>query len=416
MAQFNFSPYDAKQQEIDRRAQYAEMLRQQGMEAPQGGMAGGIYVAPSITQGLAQMLKAYGGRKGVETADRQSQALASERQAKMAEALKGYGAGGDPTALLENPDTAMMGAQALAQQQRDRTAAERDAVRFRAQEDRQRKQNEQALLMFKEREAAADARNQASIDARLAAAQMGGGGQAPANVQEWEYYSKLSPEQQQAYLAMKRATGWQNAGGELIAPNPTNPAAPPLARIPRTLPPEQDPALKGEQAAAAAAGRVEGEAGATAQRDLPNAVAGAEQTVGIIDKMLSHPGLSSAVGAKGPAMLFGALDSPIAGTEAADFMALRDQLGGKQFLEAFESLKGGGQITQVEGEKATNAIARMQTAQSEKAFREAASEFRAVVEAAKNRAVQRAGGAQAATPNGAAAQSVDEILKLYEGQ
>lgn len=133
----NFSPYDAQQQEIDQKRLYAEALRQQGMEAPQGQMAGRIYVGPSWTQGLAQMLKAYGGRKGVDMANEEGKALAGERQAKLAEALKGYGAGGDPTALLDNPDTAMMGAQAIGSERAatraHELALERQAARLKQQ-------------------------------------------------------------------------------------------------------------------------------------------------------------------------------------------------------------------------------------------------------------------------------------------
>ncbi len=43
-----------------------------------------------------------------------------------------------------------------------------------------------------------------------------------------------------------------------------------------------------------------------------------------------------------------------------DFNAMLDQVQGGAFLQAFESLKGGGQITQIEGEKATQAIVRAQ--------------------------------------------------------
>lgn len=135
MPAFNFSPYDARQQELDQQRAYAEALRQQGLEAPQGQMAGRVFVGPSWTQGLAQMLKAYGGRKGVEMANEKSQSLAKERAQAMADALKGYGAGGDPAALLENPDTAMMGAQAIGSERaatrQHELAMERQAARLK---------------------------------------------------------------------------------------------------------------------------------------------------------------------------------------------------------------------------------------------------------------------------------------------
>lgn len=104
-----------------------------------------------------------------------------------------------------------------------------------------------------------------------------------------------------------------------------------------------------------------------------------DYTLNLIDDLVRHPGLSAAVGVKGVTggLLLGQV---VPGTDAADFVARLEQIGGRQFLQAFESLKGGGQITQIEGEKATNAIARMQRSQSEEEFKKAALEFRDVLE------------------------------------
>ena len=128
-----------------------------------------------------------------------------------------------------------------------------------------------------------------------------------------------------------------------------------------------------------------------AQNELPQVEAEARQTMGLVDKLIAHPGFSTTVGAKGPSGALAAVGAPIPGTDAADFSVLRNQLVGKQFLQAFQTLKGGGQITEMEGKKATDAIARMDTAQSEKAFKEAAMEFRAVIEAGLMRARGKAG-------------------------
>ena len=82
-----------------------------------------------------------------------------------------------------------------------------------------------------------------------------------------------------------------------------------------------------------------------------------------IDGLANHPGLSSAVGMRVPGWSY------VPGTEAANFASRLDQLQGQAFLQAFESLKGGGQITEVEGKKATDAIARLSQNQSEAAFK-----------------------------------------------
>jgi hypothetical protein len=137
-----------------------------------------------------------------------------------------------------------------------------------------------------------------------------------------------------------------------------------------------------------------------AQAELPQTMANSQQILDLIENVKTDKGLSASVGLRDPfkgALPFGL---NIAGTPAADFQAKLDQLGGKQFLEAFQSLKGGGQITQIEGEKATNAIARMQTSQSEKAFMEALSEFEGIVRGAAERAQNKVGQPQVPMQSG----------------
>ena len=56
-----------------------------------------------------------------------------------------------------------------------------------------------------------------------------------------------------------------------------------------------------------------------------------------------------------------------------------DQLSGTAFLQAFDILRGGGAISQIEGTKATDAIARLRRTQSPQAFKEALYEFADVV-------------------------------------
>lgn len=79
------------------------------------------------------------------------------------------------------------------------------------------------------------------------------------------------------------------------------------------------------------------------------------------------------------------------GSAAADFAERVRQIKGKQFLEAYEQLKGGGQITEVEGAKAESAISRMSLSQSEPEFVAAVKEFRDVLERALQRAKEKAG-------------------------
>lgn len=112
-----------------------------------------------------------------------------------------------------------------------------------------------------------------------------------------------------------------------------------------------------------------------------------------IDSMLKHPGLDTAIG------LSGQLDprNYVWGTQAQGARALIEQAQGQAFLQAFESLRGGGQITQIEGEKATAAIARLQRAQNESDFKAAAKELQDIAAAAYQRAAGRPMPAQANT-------------------
>jgi hypothetical protein len=80
----------------------------------------------------------------------------------------------------------------------------------------------------------------------------------------------------------------------------------------------------------------------------------------------------------------------IPGSNEADFDKLLKQITGATFLKAFETLKGGGQITEKEGEKATEAISRLGRNISEKEFIIAANELRELMATAVKRAETRA--------------------------
>lgn len=137
-----------------------------------------------------------------------------------------------------------------------------------------------------------------------------------------------------------------------------------------------------------------GEAAQQARIDLPNVAAQTQQTIKLVDELVNHPGFSGTVGAKTPFGAAAAIGYGIPGTDAADFMARRNQIVGQQFMQAYQTLKGGGQITEVEGKKATDAISRMSTSQSEAEFKRAADDFKQVLQAGLQRARTKAGVSQ----------------------
>lgn len=140
--------------------------------------------------------------------------------------------------------------------------------------------------------------------------------------------------------------------------------------------------------------------------DLPTALSEAQSALNLIGRLKVHEGLSGAVGVRSPAGYL--VDKGFGrGTKEAGFKALFEQLGGKNFLQAFESLKGGGQITEVEGKKATDAIAALNTAQREEDFLENLAILESVVIKGMERAqagvsqvgtVKSTPNTQAATP------------------
>lgn len=208
----------------------------------------------------------------------------------------------------------------------------------------------------------------------------------PSSIQEWNYYNSLPPDQKNQYIMMKRANPYLNIGGAMVQPDPTNPGQV-LGSITKTLPPEQTPETKGEQAAAAASGKLIGETRTQAKLDLPKVQAEAEYTINLLNELVKDPGLPGVVGIPSASGLL-----RIPGTAEAGFRTRLNQIKGKQFLQAFESLKGGGAITEVEGTKAEQAIARMDTAQKEEDFIAAANEFKNIIQTGLNRARQKAGG------------------------
>lgn len=149
------------------------------------------------------------------------------------------------------------------------------------------------------------------------------------------------------------------------------------------MPTSLDAAGQGRVAQAKASGTAQGKADVDNLQSLPQAEATANQILGVIDKAIGHPGREYATG-------MSSILPIVPGTDAADFRAILDQIKGQTFLQAFESLKGGGQITEIEGQKATQAIARLDRAQSEKEFLRSLQDLREVVSAGLERARKKA--------------------------
>lgn len=129
---------------------------------------------------------------------------------------------------------------------------------------------------------------------------------------------------------------------------------------------------------------------AEAELNYQTAIDTADQSLANIDAVINDPNLDMAIGV-------GGVLPPIPGTPQAGVVARIEQLQGTAFLQAFESLKGGGQITEVEGHKATQAIARLNRAQRREDFVTALQDLREIVSRARNRAALKLGGGSSST-------------------
>ena len=170
---------------------------------------------------------------------------------------------------------------------------------------------------------------------------------------------------------------------------------------------EADPAFQQQIAQARALGVNIAKDKVVRDAALPKVLDTAEMTLSEIDGLIGkrdakgnllegekpHPGFEGTVGAT---YLPGARFIP--GTAQSDFQTRFDQIKGSAFLQAFETLKGGGSITNVEGEKGTAALNRMSLAQSEPEFLQAAQEFKGIISKGVERAKKLAGGTAAGTP------------------
>lgn len=113
----------------------------------------------------------------------------------------------------------------------------------------------------------------------------------------------------------------------------------------------------------------------------------AERTTKLIDQIKIDPNLEGVLGrveGKIPISSWGSL--LVFNQDETDLVQLIDNLENSVFLEAFQLLKGGGQITELEGEKAQRAIVNLSRDRSRGAFVEALNTLQSVINSGLNRA------------------------------
>lgn len=412
--------------ELEQRRKLAEALMARSQERlPTGQMVGRVYVGTNPLQYLAQGLKGYAARKDIESVGQERKALGEKQNQALVEGLRGFqqkmtgapekvmpyqapsfddadaatmqgnqtvtpAVPADPRAAYAGligsgvPMLQQMGVQGMGQlPQIEAQKAERaDARAFQSAEA---EKNRLARI------------DQLNMQHQLRMDQL-----AAQNASREE----MMRAQQQHQLALKSliASVGKSASQPYFQPvqtaqgvmafNARTGKVEPVA-LPGGVPvigAAADPALQASIAGAKAGAQVESKAKATAKVEAPQVISQGKEAMKLVDELLAAPGFKQAVGGSRVFQI-----QKIPGTDAKDFDIRLDQLKGKQFLQAFETLKGGGQITEMEGKKATDAIARMDAAGSEAEFIKAAKDFKEVIRVG----VERAEKAQGGTPEAA---------------
>jgi hypothetical protein len=128
----------------------------------------------------------------------------------------------------------------------------------------------------------------------------------------------------------------------------------------------------------------QGESQGKVAAGLPDTLAGADLALKTIEDLKSDPARTAATGMSSLVM------TKIPGTPAYDYLQKVNQAKGQVFRQVYESLRGGGAITEIEGGKAEQALARLDTAQTEDGFLQALNELEIIIKTGAERAKQKA--------------------------
>ena len=435
---------DSQKKDLSRQRRIAELLMAKGMQQPQGQMVSGYYIAPSWTQQIAPMVNAAMGIGMDQRLDKKESELAKAlrqrnlqevmtynelMQGKLAPEQAGPNINAEGQAIPmpqerigANPQLANLYAAGVArnpvlQQVGMKKLTEGpkwERVEYMDEATGKTKQGvidvnsrdplstlqvggvkpalsekEKMDLMFRNKELQlkmednALARQKFMFDTGIGVGIGGvGGGGMPTNYQTINPGSPIMTQQQQQNMPQ--------AG----MPQTGMPAMPQFRNAA-----EKDVWIANQKA--------RGELQAKAMDALPNAIATAQNGISAIEGMIGdttvdtkgnivkgkqdvHPGFYGAVGMPGISSGFG-ISGYLPATDVTDFKKRFGQIEGKSFLAAIDSLRGTGQITEIEGAKATAAINRMSLAQSEKEFIIAANELKDIMRKAVETTQTKAG-------------------------
>jgi len=221
-----------------------------------------------------------------------------------------------------------------------------------------------------------DSKGEAGIPGEIAIAQMLADPNTPPELRK----------QLQAVLAAKYPPNapWigQVAGGMSAYERPRDGSI--GAPIPLSTPGQERDASSADAAATTTA-TAKASSKAAAEQSLPAIERSTTLAIETIDKLSTHPGIKSIFGAGG------VVPFSIPGSDQAGALALLKQVGGQTFLEARAALKGGGTITDYEGQKGVDAMSRLDRAQKVGDAKDALRDMRLALETGRKLARKNAG-------------------------
>lgn len=372
--------YDTALQLAQQRAkQYGAQIP---FQVPQGQMVGGRYIAPNALQYIAEGLRSFGGMRGEQLAQDEIKQLTQAKRQAITDALRGFtektqgtpenvaGDGMGPTRPAQAPDLRGAYAQLMQSGVPELSQAGLRGVIDEAQYARQQQMLQQQAAL----KAAQEQQRRRVTDLLIENEQ----GQLVPNQPLIEVKKTLqTAESQPYYTPLQTTEGIQVFDARTGKVQPLTNATGTVFKAPQF-----SPQLQADLTGAKTTGKMIAEAETQKVLDAPKVIQKTQETINLLDDLLKAPGFKQAVGMSRLVPLH-----LIPGTEARDFDIRLEQLKGKQFLEAYESLKNGGAITEIEGKKAQSAISRMDASGSEEEFKKAVLDFKQIVQAAQKRAM-----------------------------
>jgi hypothetical protein len=174
---------------------------------------------------------------------------------------------------------------------------------------------------------------------------------------------------EQAVTIAKRGSGVTTVGDELVDRNSGAPV--------RNVAPQ----LAGAESAKAQ-GEMTGKQTASAPADIQ----AADNALDLVEKIRKHPGRATGTGAS-------SIGNFVWGTSGYDFQNLVEQAKSGAFLTAIQQMRGLGSLSNAEGQTATQAVTRMNTATTEEGFLAAVDDYAKIVQQGRERAAKRLPGA-----------------------